>query len=886
MAYVKAIRENPMLAANTHIRSYTTYGIWSPRDGTAFAAAENAVVFEWTGEEVKIHKMPPSKYTPPGVDFYDIFGFSHDDVYAVGTFGAIWRYDGKIWQEIESPTKEWLEGIWGRSPNDLYVAGDEGTIFHWNGTDWKQIITNITARFYCIIGDDEVVYVTGSQGTVIKIVNDQATILSTGLKGDLIGIQKIPNSQKFLICGAKGVLVQLEDDKFTTLDSKTTESLYGLDTFEDKIVVVGWKGAGLYYDGKDWLSLNLGANSFLEGIVYAGNGKWISSGWYGRIVEFDHNTKVWRSLYQGRCEDISSISVNDKCEVVAASDSGSYLTKLISENSIALKYSNAENLKVALPPNEDSFLLFGENGLKTKISSSERDTSLVLSSAPDEKFCAACYCSNFTLLTTSQGKIYKLSKQRDGENFTLATDKVALPQDTIIEEIAAADENILYIQLKNKTDEKRSLVKLNVQNNQFDTIPYQDDRTMLFGSGKNIFVASKTKLYRLGVSDDGSPKEIFDFKTSFVYEKDSLSAVTLVDDSGLCYLGAKSGCVYIFKEGENIKFFRTGSCRAVSSINGNKKLIAVGYKGGRINLIEATTGKVIATESISAPHFRGACRYAGGFIFCGEMGIIGLFKDGSNDAEILSNGINDYYTALKICLQDKETICCAGVEQISLVENGEITASYPLRNIFIKSLWFDHDKTLYFGTDDGRILSCKVIVNEKISLNIGEINTVYNDLGAGVVSFSRVGDDFRIILEDGRVYVNATDKPAYHFAEQELKAPSVPEETEIFHVAGSPSFFCEITKEKTETIELPDKISSITAHGAIGPGDYWVGGSSGTLFLYKDKQFYKVHTGIGNQLFAIAEGGGRIFLCGAYTALRFENTDYIIKALEKPKENN
>ncbi len=102
-AYIKAIRENPMLTANTHKASNTIYGIWSPKNGSAFAAAENGIVFEYNGKEIITHK------TTPEIDFYDIYGFAPDDVWTVGTFGKIWRYYKNKWIEIKSPTEEWLE---------------------------------------------------------------------------------------------------------------------------------------------------------------------------------------------------------------------------------------------------------------------------------------------------------------------------------------------------------------------------------------------------------------------------------------------------------------------------------------------------------------------------------------------------------------------------------------------------------------------------------------------------------------------------------------------------------------------------------------------------------------------------------------------------------
>ena len=56
-----------------------------------------------------------------------IHGSGADDVYAVGTRGAIHHYDGKEWTEVDSPTNRNLETVFCRSKNEIYVVGWSGT---------------------------------------------------------------------------------------------------------------------------------------------------------------------------------------------------------------------------------------------------------------------------------------------------------------------------------------------------------------------------------------------------------------------------------------------------------------------------------------------------------------------------------------------------------------------------------------------------------------------------------------------------------------------------------------------------------------------------------------------------------------------------------------
>jgi len=59
-----------------------------------------------------------------------IWGSSANNIFAVGTFGTILRYNGNIWAGMTMPVSNDLYAVWGSSENDIFAVGNSGTILH------------------------------------------------------------------------------------------------------------------------------------------------------------------------------------------------------------------------------------------------------------------------------------------------------------------------------------------------------------------------------------------------------------------------------------------------------------------------------------------------------------------------------------------------------------------------------------------------------------------------------------------------------------------------------------------------------------------------------------------------------------------------------------
>ncbi len=82
----------------------------------------------------------------------NIYGFAADDIYAVGDriyhepdppFTAtdsslILHFNGSVWIQMSTPPGRAIVGVWGIKPNDVWAGGTYGTLFHFDGVSWKR----------------------------------------------------------------------------------------------------------------------------------------------------------------------------------------------------------------------------------------------------------------------------------------------------------------------------------------------------------------------------------------------------------------------------------------------------------------------------------------------------------------------------------------------------------------------------------------------------------------------------------------------------------------------------------------------------------------------------------------------------------------------------
>ena len=78
-------------------------------------------------------------YSPPDSWFYDLWGASSDNLWAVAAGGdsTLWHYDGQAWVPWPERVSPDLFTVFGFARDDVWMGGNDGKFFHFDGTEWS-----------------------------------------------------------------------------------------------------------------------------------------------------------------------------------------------------------------------------------------------------------------------------------------------------------------------------------------------------------------------------------------------------------------------------------------------------------------------------------------------------------------------------------------------------------------------------------------------------------------------------------------------------------------------------------------------------------------------------------------------------------------------------
>ncbi|MEZ4394981.1 MAG: hypothetical protein R3A48_28220 [Polyangiales bacterium] len=116
---------------------------------------------------------------PPGTDLYDVWAFSENDVWAVGT--KVLHWDGTTWSDALDIGAGSYFGIWGSAPNNLYIVGNS-VMRRYDGTTWRTVLTNSIADLRTVWGSSASdVWAAGEGGTVVHYDGNAWGPVSSGI---------------------------------------------------------------------------------------------------------------------------------------------------------------------------------------------------------------------------------------------------------------------------------------------------------------------------------------------------------------------------------------------------------------------------------------------------------------------------------------------------------------------------------------------------------------------------------------------------------------------------------------------------------------------------------------------------------------------------------
>lgn len=75
-----------------------------------------------------------------------IHGFSANDIYAVGYYGQVWRYDGKKWHRIDVPTNVHLEAVKCAGDGQVYIGARNRILLRGRNEQWEIIGESVSGE--------------------------------------------------------------------------------------------------------------------------------------------------------------------------------------------------------------------------------------------------------------------------------------------------------------------------------------------------------------------------------------------------------------------------------------------------------------------------------------------------------------------------------------------------------------------------------------------------------------------------------------------------------------------------------------------------------------------------------------------------------------------
>lgn len=132
----------------------------------------------------------------------------------VDQISNMWRTTdgGATWQRMETGVAKTLYSILFLDENVGFAAGNTGTLIktYDGGVSWKQLTTPFENVFMNLTRINETIYVAGTEGVVLRVENEKITQLNTKLYSWLCGIG-FGNAKDGVLVGGRGTVMYTKD---------------------------------------------------------------------------------------------------------------------------------------------------------------------------------------------------------------------------------------------------------------------------------------------------------------------------------------------------------------------------------------------------------------------------------------------------------------------------------------------------------------------------------------------------------------------------------------------------------------------------------------------------------------------------------------------------
>ncbi|MBI2427697.1 MAG: VCBS repeat-containing protein, partial [Ignavibacteriales bacterium] len=209
-------------------------GIHQFDDGTAWMVGQQGHILFYDGKKWNEVESPLIHHDRENVydgDLNDLFMLSKNSGWAVGRDGIIIRYQNGKWERFPSPTRNKLFRVAFADGNNGWAVGEKGTIIKWNGTDWSvEKIDSREVLNSLKVLDAKNVWVVGNSSTLLRFDGiswnkDESVMLYDDVLADIDVVRDRKGELHFWIIGNQGIYTTSNSTGFSFTDITGQASL-------------------------------------------------------------------------------------------------------------------------------------------------------------------------------------------------------------------------------------------------------------------------------------------------------------------------------------------------------------------------------------------------------------------------------------------------------------------------------------------------------------------------------------------------------------------------------------------------------------------------------------------------------------------------------------
>jgi hypothetical protein len=226
-----------------------------------------------------------------------------------------------IWEKLDCGTAEDLHGVWGSSENDVVAVGTNGAIVRFNGTTWSRIGSGTSLPLYDVWGTASYdIFVVGASRTLLHHNGYSWGFMNNPAAGDILGVAGSAWNDVFAV--GNGIIHYNGSEWNIFLETGwSLQDVYMLS--ENEAYAVDTRGTILHFNGMNWNPMDSGIYTPLNGIWVSSSNDIFVVGEEGNIFHYDG--QMWRRMFTGLYSDLNAVWGTTPDDIYAA---GQYFTVL------------------------------------------------------------------------------------------------------------------------------------------------------------------------------------------------------------------------------------------------------------------------------------------------------------------------------------------------------------------------------------------------------------------------------------------------------------------------------------------------------------------------------------------------------------------------------